>query len=66
MIDITVPDFKVELTAQHDAPGCTITEGTISGTHLGPYLEFPASGNNIQIRLAALKGRDERPNTGRP
>src|SRR5690349_9204331 len=45
MISAAVPDFRIEVTAQYDVPGCTICETIISGTHLGSYLGVPASGN---------------------
>ena len=54
MIAEAVPDFQVEVTSQYDAPGCTVCETVITGTHRGPYLGQPASGNRITISLAAF------------
>ena len=54
VISSAVPDLQIRVTAQYDAPGCTICETEITGTHLGPYLGVPASGNAIKIQLAAF------------
>ena len=54
MITAAVPDFRIEVTAQYDVPGCTICETIISGTHLGAYLGVPASGNHVVVKLAAF------------
>ncbi len=54
-----LPDLHIEVTAQYDAPGCTICETTISGTNLGPYLHMAASGNPIRFELAAFYLFDE-------
>jgi steroid delta-isomerase-like uncharacterized protein len=53
-IATAMPDLHIQVTAQYDAPGCTICETTISGTHLGPYLNMGASGNSICFDLAAF------------
>jgi steroid delta-isomerase-like uncharacterized protein len=58
-IATAVPDLHIQVTAQYDTPGCTICETTISGTHLGPYLSMPASGNSISFELAAFYLFDE-------
>jgi steroid delta-isomerase-like uncharacterized protein len=58
-IGTAMPDLHIEVTAQYDAPGCTICETTISGTHLGPYLHMAASGNSVHIELAAFYFFDE-------
>ena len=54
-----LPDLHIEVTAQYDAPSCTICETTISGTNLGPYLDMAASGNPIRFELAAFYLFDE-------
>ena len=59
MIATAAPDFRIEVTAQYDVPGCTICETVISGTHLGPYLGLPASGNHVEFKLAAFYLFDE-------
>jgi steroid delta-isomerase-like uncharacterized protein len=58
-IAAAVPDLRIEVSAQYDAPGCTICETTISGTHLGPYLHMAPSGNPISFELAAFYLFDE-------
>ena len=58
-IATAVPDLHIQVTAQYDAPGCTICETTISGTHLGPYLDIAASGNSVSFELAAFYFFDE-------
>ncbi len=47
-------DLHIQVTAQYDTPGCTVCETTITGTHLGPYLNVAASGNAVSIELAAF------------
>ena len=54
MIAAASPDFQIGVTAQYDVPGCTICETVISGTHLGPFLGVPASGNHVEFKLAAF------------
>ena len=53
-IATAMPDLQIKVTAQYDTPGCTICETIITGTHLGPYLQVPASGNPITIELAGF------------
>lgn len=54
VIATALPDLNIRITAQYDSPGCTVCETEITGTHLGPYLDQPASGNPIKIQLAAI------------
>jgi steroid delta-isomerase-like uncharacterized protein len=54
VISTAVPDLRIMVTAQYDSPGCTVCETVISGTHLGPYLNLPASGNKVTIQLAGI------------
>ncbi len=54
MIAAAAPDFQIAVTAQYDAPGCTVCETVISGTHLGPFLGLSASGNHVEFKLAAF------------
>jgi len=58
-IAAAMPDLQIKVTAQYDTPGCTICETIITGTHLGPYLHMPASGNPITIELAGFYLFDE-------
>ena len=58
-IATAIPDLQIKVTAQYDTPGCTICETVITGTHLGPYLQVPASGNPITIELAGFYLFDE-------
>jgi steroid delta-isomerase-like uncharacterized protein len=53
-IATAVPDLHIHVTAQYDSAGCTVCETEITGTHLGPYLGQPASGNPVKIQLAAI------------
>jgi steroid delta-isomerase-like uncharacterized protein len=59
VIATAVPDLHIHVTAQYDSPGCTVCETEITGTHLGPYLGQPASGNAVKIQLAAIYLFDE-------
>jgi steroid delta-isomerase-like uncharacterized protein len=59
VIATAVPDVRIRVTAQYDSPGCTVCEMEITGTHLGPYLNQPASGNALRIQLAAIYLFDE-------
>jgi steroid delta-isomerase-like uncharacterized protein len=53
-VSTAFPDLHVEITAQHDLPGCSIREGYITGTHLGEYMGIPASGVSVQTAIAVF------------
>jgi steroid delta-isomerase-like uncharacterized protein len=53
-ISTAVPDLHIQVKAQYDTLGCTICETTISGTHGGPYLDLPPTGNPLSFELAAF------------
>ena len=59
VIATAVPDLHIRVTAQYDSPDCTVCETEITRTHLGPYLDQPASGNPVRIQLAAIYLFDE-------
>ena len=54
VVSTAFPDLHIEVTAEHDLPGCSIREGYITGTHLGEYMGIPASGVPVRIAIAAF------------
>jgi hypothetical protein len=54
-----LPDLHIEVTAQYDAPGCTICETSISGTNLGHIFIWPQvatpSASNSQLFTFSMK-----------
>jgi steroid delta-isomerase-like uncharacterized protein len=54
VVSTAFPDLHIEVTAEHDLPGCSIREGYITGTHLGEYMGIPASGVLVRIAIAAF------------
>ena len=53
-VSTAFPDLHIEVTAEHDLPGCSIREGYITGTHLGEYMGIPASGVPVRIDVAVF------------
>jgi steroid delta-isomerase-like uncharacterized protein len=54
VVSTAFPDLHIEVSAEHDLPGCSIREGYITGTHLGEYMGIPASGVSVRIAIAAF------------
>ena len=54
VVSTAFPDLHIEVTAEHDLPGCSIREGYITGKHLGEYMGIPASGVPVPIAIAAF------------
>ena len=54
VVSTAFPDLHIEVTAEHDLPGCSIREGYITGKHLGEYMGIPASGVPVRIAIAAF------------
>jgi steroid delta-isomerase-like uncharacterized protein len=54
VVSTAFPDLHIEVTAEHDLPGCSIREGYVTGTHLGEYMGIPASGVAVRIAIAAF------------
>jgi steroid delta-isomerase-like uncharacterized protein len=50
-VSTAFPDLHIEVTAEHELPGCSIREGYITGTHLGEYMGIPASGLPVHIAI---------------
>jgi hypothetical protein len=53
-VSTAFPDLHIEVTAEHDLPGCSIREGYVTGTHLGEYMGIPASGVPVHIAVAVF------------
>jgi hypothetical protein len=54
MIVSAFSNLRIDISAAHDMPGCSIREGVITGTYTGEYLGVPASGNPARIAFAAF------------
>ena len=48
------PDFTIDVWGEYDAPGCSIREVTISGTHTGDWAGVPGTGRHIRFQLAGF------------
>lgn len=59
LLDKVLPDLKWEVTHEYDVPGCSIREGTASGTHSFEFAGVPASGNHVSFEVCALYIFDE-------
>ena len=54
LLDKALPDLEWKVTHEYDVPGCSIREGTTSGTHSVELAEVPASRNPISFEVCAL------------
>jgi predicted ester cyclase len=48
------PDIEIDVWGEFDAPGCSIREVTISGTHSGDWCGVAGTGRRVKFHLAAL------------
>ncbi len=48
------PDFRIDVWGEFDAPGCSIREVTVSGTHKGDWCGVAGSGRPVKFHLAGL------------
>jgi hypothetical protein len=48
------PDFRIDVWAEYDVPGCSIREVTILGTHRGDWCGLEGSGRAVKFHLAAM------------
>src|SRR5436305_11191654 len=48
------PDFTVTIEHIHHADDTAVAEGTITGTHLGPYRGLPPTGRSIRLPICAV------------
>jgi steroid delta-isomerase-like uncharacterized protein len=48
------PDMHIEVVSEYDAPGCSIREVVITGTHQGEYMGLKPLGNKVRVELAAF------------
>ena len=48
------PDFQIDVWGEVDAPGCSLRELTISGTHKGDWCGVAGTGRWVKFHLAAL------------
>jgi steroid delta-isomerase-like uncharacterized protein len=53
------PDFTASLERVHHADDSVIGEGTITGTHLGPYRGLPPTGREMRLPICAVFVFDE-------
>jgi steroid delta-isomerase-like uncharacterized protein len=54
LLDRVLPDLQWKVTHEYDVPGCSIREGTASGTHSAEFAGVPASGNFLSFEVCAL------------
>jgi steroid delta-isomerase-like uncharacterized protein len=59
LLDRVLPDLQWKVTHEYDVPGCSIREGTASGTHSAEFAGVPASGNFVSFEVCALYIFDE-------
>jgi len=52
--DAAFPDFRVDVWAEYDLPGCSVREVTISGTHKGDWCGIAGSGRRVKFHLLAV------------
>jgi predicted ester cyclase len=52
--NVSFPDFRIEVWGEYDAPGCSVREVTISGTHLGDWCGIPGRGRHVRFHLAGF------------
>jgi hypothetical protein len=48
------PDFRIDVWGEFDAPGCSMREVTISGTHKGDWCGVAGAGRQVEFHLAGL------------
>jgi predicted ester cyclase len=48
------PDFRIEVWSESDAPGCSLREVTISGTHKGDWCGVAGTGRKVKFHLAGV------------
>jgi hypothetical protein len=53
-IAAALPDLHVEVVSDYDAPGCSVREVVISGTHLGEFAGVKPLENCVRIEMAAF------------
>ncbi|HZZ50128.1 MAG TPA: ester cyclase [Pseudonocardia sp.] len=59
LLDKVLPDLRWTVTHEYDVPGCSIREGTATGTHSFEFAGVPASGNFVSFEVAAFYIFDE-------
>jgi steroid delta-isomerase-like uncharacterized protein len=53
-IAAALPDLQITVLSEYDAPGCSIREVVITGTHKGEFAGVEPLGNVIRIEIAAF------------
>jgi predicted ester cyclase len=48
------PDFRIEVWSESDAPGCSLREVTLSGTHKGDWCGLAGTGRKVKFHLAGV------------
>ena len=51
---IAFPDFKIQVLAEYDAPGCSVREVFIAGKHEGDWAGIAATGKFVRFPLAGF------------
>jgi steroid delta-isomerase-like uncharacterized protein len=54
MLSTALPDLSMAVRRGVDAPGCSVREVRMTGTHLGEYFGMPPSGRRIGIDMACF------------
>lgn len=63
--DAALPDFTVTVTAQYDAPGTSVCEATVTGTHKGEYCGVAGSGRTVTVELLSFFEFGDGPDAGK-
>ena len=59
ILDTALPDVMIAVTKGWDAPGCSVREIVITGTHIGEYFGLPGGGRKVKIEMACFFEFDE-------
>lgn len=49
-----LPDVQIRVAGEVDAPGCSVRELVVTGTHSGEYFGIAASGRSVRIEMACF------------
>ena len=60
-VDTAFPDFKANVWAEYDSPGCSVREITVQGTHEGEWCGVAGTGRRVKFHVCVLYlfGKDD-------
>ena len=59
ILNTALPDVRISIVRGWDAPGCSVREIVIAGTHTGEYFGLPGGGRRVKIEMACFFEFDE-------